>query len=112
MIRRPPQSTLTDTLFPYTTLCRSSCGLFAPRPRRGLPPRRMCALGRTRSAARAHRSGVHRMSAPGSSAADVAADVAAKVERFVRETVFSYERDPRFEVHGQDRKSPRLNYSH
>src|SRR3546814_3679 len=40
------------------------------------------------------------MSAPGSSAADVAADVAAKVERFVRETVFSYERDPRFEVHG------------
>src|SRR3546814_12142085 len=60
----------------------------------------MCARGRTRSAARAHRSGVHRMSAPGSSAADVAADVAAKVERFVRETVFSYERDPRFEVHG------------
>src|SRR3546814_2769280 len=40
------------------------------------------------------------MRAPGSSAADVAADVAAKVERFVRETVFSYERDPRFEVHG------------
>src|SRR3546814_5021595 len=40
------------------------------------------------------------MSAPGSSAADGAADVAAKVERFVRETVFSYERDPRFEVHG------------
>src|SRR3546814_6402015 len=24
MIRRPPQSTLTDTLFPYTTLFRSS----------------------------------------------------------------------------------------
>src|SRR3546814_6981897 len=23
MIRRPPGSTLTDTLFPYTTLCRS-----------------------------------------------------------------------------------------
>src|SRR3546814_1183450 len=104
MILRPPRSTRTDTLVPYTTLFRS--------PRRGLPPRRMCARGRTRSAARAHRSGVHRMSAPGSSAADVAADVAAKVERFVRETVFSYERDPRFEVHGQDRKSPRLNYSH
>src|SRR3546814_995493 len=28
MIRRPPRSTRTDTLFPYTTLCRSSkCGL-------------------------------------------------------------------------------------
>src|SRR3546814_14837987 len=24
MIRRPPKSTRTDTLFPYTTLCRSS----------------------------------------------------------------------------------------
>src|SRR3546814_21077436 len=24
MIRRPPISTLTDTLFPYTTLCRSN----------------------------------------------------------------------------------------
>src|SRR3546814_10687282 len=23
MIRRPPRSTLTDTLFPYTTLCRA-----------------------------------------------------------------------------------------
>src|SRR3546814_20158524 len=23
MVRRPPRSTLTDTLFPYTTLCRS-----------------------------------------------------------------------------------------
>src|SRR3546814_13516089 len=29
MIRRPPRSTRTDTLFPYTTLCRShgGCGL-------------------------------------------------------------------------------------
>src|SRR3546814_18058696 len=28
MIRRPPRSTRTDTLFPYTTLCRSyrGCG--------------------------------------------------------------------------------------
>src|SRR3546814_10652139 len=35
MIRRPPRSTRTDTLFPYTTLCRS----LADRPRHlGLPP--------------------------------------------------------------------------
>src|SRR3546814_4480909 len=27
MIRRPPRSTRTDTLFPYTTLFRSQCGL-------------------------------------------------------------------------------------
>src|SRR3546814_11573299 len=26
MIRRPPRSTRTDTLFPYTTLCRSADG--------------------------------------------------------------------------------------
>src|SRR3546814_20400730 len=60
----------------------------------------MCARGRTRSAARAHRSGVHRMSAPGSSAADVATDVAAQVERFVRETFLSYARDLRFALNG------------
>src|SRR3546814_436937 len=33
MIRRPPRSTRTDTLFPYTTLFRSD-------PRRSLPVRR------------------------------------------------------------------------
>src|SRR3546814_7321617 len=38
MIRRPPRSTRTDTLFPYTTLFRSS--QTAPRPRlRDLPNR-------------------------------------------------------------------------
>src|SRR3546814_8325050 len=32
MIRRPPRSTLTDTLFPYTTLFRSPCAsLSAPK---------------------------------------------------------------------------------
>src|SRR3546814_1736542 len=30
MIRRPPRSTRTDTLFPYTTLFRSSTGLSLP----------------------------------------------------------------------------------
>src|SRR3546814_10540998 len=34
MIRRPPRSTRTDTLFPYTTLFRSQpyCSLAAPQP--------------------------------------------------------------------------------
>src|SRR3546814_7084528 len=36
MIRRPPRSTRTDTLFPYTTLFRSSA----------LPPPHRCATGR------------------------------------------------------------------
>src|SRR3546814_7051279 len=34
MIRRTPRSTRTDTLFPYSTLCRSLQGLF-PAHRRG-----------------------------------------------------------------------------
>src|SRR3546814_6483167 len=33
MIRRPPRSTRTDTLFPYTTLFRSIKGLFDHRRR-------------------------------------------------------------------------------
>src|SRR3546814_16551158 len=35
MIRRPPRSTRTDTLFPYTTLFRSLRRLAGPRRRRG-----------------------------------------------------------------------------
>src|SRR3546814_13812420 len=41
MIRRPPRSTRTDTLFPYTTLFRShgtSVGLRRCQPRRALDP--------------------------------------------------------------------------
>src|SRR3546814_3365814 len=37
MIRRPPRSTRTDTLFPYTTLFRS-LALFDPRGRDGPQP--------------------------------------------------------------------------
>src|SRR3546814_19425041 len=33
MRRRPPRSTRTDTLFPYTTLFRSSRDAFQPHPR-------------------------------------------------------------------------------
>src|SRR3546814_7785266 len=46
MIRRPPRSTRTDTLVPYTTLFRSSCSFSAVRQqrRRGTaePARRAC----------------------------------------------------------------------
>src|SRR3546814_6774971 len=37
MIRRPPRSTRTDTLFPYTTLFRSSYSVFRVLPSRGIP---------------------------------------------------------------------------
>src|SRR3546814_10034017 len=36
MIRRPPRSTRTDTLFPYTTLFRSKASAPAAAPSRGL----------------------------------------------------------------------------
>src|SRR3546814_2187841 len=36
MIRPPPRSTRTDTLFPYTTLFRSRCKLFTGRFKRKL----------------------------------------------------------------------------
>src|SRR3546814_13977239 len=45
MVRRPPRSTRTDTLFPYTTLCRSD-----PRTR-GRPFRGLVAGGGTGDAA-------------------------------------------------------------
>src|SRR3546814_10916518 len=35
MIRRPPRSTRTDTLFPYTTLFRSNLSFVAPDPGHG-----------------------------------------------------------------------------
>src|SRR3546814_10795799 len=48
MIRRPPRSTRTDTLFPYTTLFRSTepLGEDQPRPAGGRDP--PCALCRIR----------------------------------------------------------------
>src|SRR3546814_13470307 len=38
MIRRPPRSTRTDTLFPYTTLFRSAEPLYPHHDREGLLP--------------------------------------------------------------------------
>src|SRR3546814_12251430 len=50
MIRRPPRSTLTDTLFPYTTLFRSP----HPRRSRGGAPRAGPPRGQLRRGAPAH----------------------------------------------------------
>src|SRR3546814_8093848 len=45
MIRRPPRSTRTDTLFPYTTLFRSPCGAAPSGKRNGThTTRRHCSL--------------------------------------------------------------------
>src|SRR3546814_15531052 len=65
MIRRPPRSTRTDTLFPYTTLFRSGCDTRQSarppaaderaRPRDGTPRRRR-PLGRPRGRVRRSRA--------------------------------------------------------
>src|SRR3546814_5501966 len=52
MIRRPPRSTRTDTLFPYTTLFRSPDRRERDRLRRSHPARRF----QTRSAANSRQS--------------------------------------------------------
>src|SRR3546814_20002823 len=52
MIRRPPRSTRTDTLFPYTPLFRSSCGS---------PPRSPPGRGRTGRRKRRRRAQARRL---------------------------------------------------
>src|SRR3546814_12462254 len=47
MIRRPPRSTRTDTLFPYTTLFRSAPGLHPCRQKRQLVRRAGAEQGMT-----------------------------------------------------------------
>src|SRR3546814_3165434 len=54
MIRRPPRSTRTDTLFPYTTLFRSWSAAPPRRPSTPSPPR--CAASPAAESHRPHRS--------------------------------------------------------
>src|SRR3546814_12457481 len=104
MIRRPPRSTRTDTLFPYTTLFRSR-RTGAPEP-----PRRM---------------GLHDARRAGAAAA-----IAGRSRPLARRTRLLYRKPPCRERQGEaparldaalsdlsrgvagDRKSTRLNSSH
>src|SRR3546814_6197556 len=56
MIRRPPRSTRTDTLFPYTTLFRSRRGRRERTPLRPGDPRLTILAGTRHSPARPDRS--------------------------------------------------------
>src|SRR3546814_15018753 len=95
MIRRPPRSTRTDTLFPYTTLFRSDVAETrrddAADPEVGERPHRMFAR---RAAAEI---------AIGDEDPRVAAGRPVEDEIFAFAAVF---------VEAQDRKSTRLNSSH
>src|SRR3546814_11503966 len=68
MIRRPPRSTRTDTLFPYTTLFRSSRPTrrpFAPTWSRGRPSG-SCGLAEQEALDRDARSELHGAAEPAS----------------------------------------------
>src|SRR3546814_19420788 len=54
MIRRPPRSTRTDTLFPYTTLFRSQCSCD-----HGVPRSRRRSMPATRSVIAKDNTGIH-----------------------------------------------------
>src|SRR3546814_21114552 len=62
MIRRPPRSTRTDTLFPYTTLFRSARGLAAADLRGSdrLSAGRACHLAEDQQPAAGRAGGDHR----------------------------------------------------
>src|SRR3546814_5543497 len=112
MIRRPPRSTRTDTLFPYTTLFRSQDGA---EFQQGGPA--------TSPAGRGLKSGLHRSGIPaaageqraaafvagGPERQQVAADVIA-ILRLVGLGRIGRQRRRRLRV-GGDRKSTRLNSS-
>src|SRR3546814_17412632 len=57
MRRRPPRSTRTDTLFPYTTLFRSHTAVFAIGPGKGDVPDRIGIAAKFADSAR--RTGPH-----------------------------------------------------
>src|SRR3546814_18513771 len=86
MIRRPPRSTRTDTLFPYTTLFRSGRDQ------------------RIAAEAEDHAGGVHR--------AEAAEARPGRVERHVRPGEQGGDPDAEAHAHDGDRKSTRLNSSH
>src|SRR3546814_6416605 len=118
MIRRPPRSTRTDTLFPYTTLFRSTAceasgggaATVAPLPLRqcfALPPPHRCATGRIFRDDLSHPPGYLSVARRRADGACAGADPARVVVGRARlDRGHPCLPDPR------DRKSTRLNSSH
>src|SRR3546814_5345143 len=116
MIRRPPRSTRTDTLFPYTTLFRSCRSTeFPRRPGLGSPPGRPRVPRSTRvgapgatpdrgtqvSTPTPYPGGI--MSTLTTAPADT--DIVTTARRVLPGDIL-------LDAHGPDRKSTRLNSSH
>src|SRR3546814_2144804 len=113
MIRRPPRSTRTDTLFPYTTLFRSA--VHADEGATAIPrrqQRRIVESQPQRSHVRAER--IVRHDGPCHEVGLLRLDFLIDMRAVVTvgpavETAFAYRRQI---IRHQDRKSTRLNSSH
>src|SRR3546814_14698233 len=106
MIRRPPRSTRTDTLFPYTTLFRSEGG--AVRAARPLRRRRRAPEGGGTSLSLLRDAGGAESEAQGGADRRTAADLRPRRPRPLRGRAGA----PRGRGPPADRKSTRLNTSH
>src|SRR3546814_9702984 len=84
MIRRPPRSTRTDTLFPYTTLFRSRCGCCTIERLAASPGWPGCGVCR-RSGTVSRFVRWHAVSDPGYEAADCARTPAYRSEEHTSE---------------------------
>src|SRR3546814_17776962 len=109
MIRPPPRSTRTDTLFPYTTLFRSQSSRLPERPRLH-PSKDICQLEpRPRHPAPAH---VILLGEANRAVAPVAVDRPAREPGYASKILHSDEALAWRRGLGRDRKSTRLNSSH
>src|SRR3546814_19684034 len=104
MIRRPPRSTRTDTLFPYTTLFRSAALALGAGRRRSLPEKLDDHLVLGASPALATDGGVSFVNRLGLRLYAIRHPLDAGTRD--RTTTQNYR------IHAEDRKSTRLNSSH
>src|SRR3546814_6643619 len=117
MIRRPPRSTRTDTLFPYTTLFRSAGGegalhvdLLVGRRRRGQPERVDAADAGDGAIQIGHNP--YSCALPRSQASMLcAARLPSSTACTVRSSPLAMQSPPAY-TPSRDRKSTRLNSSH
>src|SRR3546814_4724399 len=125
MIRRPPRSTLTDTLFPYTTLFRSARDHFrplVPRPWHAVVEEILRRMPRPLAPAQAHERRhvaplVGRVVLPLALARFALAELApvaleGVVQQVRRQPSLLAARPPRAGGRGRDRRGTRPNSSH
>src|SRR3546814_1550220 len=107
MIRRPPRSTRTDTLFPYTTLFRSG-DVYACIAGGGRIEQHLAIVGRNQPIARAQRAALarDRIVQPNAEALDLV------IQLHLDATAGRALRRAEPVDQGLDRKSTRLNSSH